>query len=972
MVVERQGGPRFVVGVGASAGGLEAIEGFLRAVPADTGMAFLIVQHLSPDHKSHMVERLAKHTPMRVVSVEDGMPILRDTVYLLPPRKVLAVRDGKLRLEDRGAGLTLPVDILFRSLAEEYGERTAAVVLSGTGTDGMRGVRAIGEAGGLIAIQDPATAKFDGMPRAAISVGLADYVLPVHELPARIGAYAVHRERARAAPVAAPSFAGGAYDELTELVRRQTGIDFGQYKPSTVNRRIQRRMAINLIDNIEDYVALARSSSREVAGLFKELLISVTRFFRDVDAFEVLRREVIPQIASHTRLGEGIRVWVAGCATGEEAYSLAMLFEEYVDEGGRPRDVKIFATDIDRDALEFAGLGIYPESIAADVSQERLARFFVRRGESFQVARFLRQRVVFANHDVTRDPPFSRVALVSCRNLLIYLGAAMQAQVIAGFRFALRPGGYLFLGSSETPGELGDELETVNAPAKLYSRTQVRSRVPDVRQRATASAVGSLPWTPQVTAASVDQSVREAADALLHTYAPPSVLITEQHDVLHFFGQPSPLLRFGAGAASLNLLSLLPPALASVVSMATHRALRDDAAATYRSALGGGAGTATVTAQPLAPRGSSRCLLVSLGVAAELAEAPRATAGELPADAERQIVDLQQELQFSRESLQASIEELETSNEELQAANEELVASNEELQSTNEELQSVNEELHTLNSEHQRKIAELVRLNDDINNLLLSTRLGSVFLDEDLVITRFTPAIAQVMNLMPRDVGRPIGHLSLRFDPAVLFAAIDEVRRARQPVERSIALSDDAEYVLRVAPYVTEAGSASAGVVVTVLDVTSIKQAERQLARVLDALPFQIALLDAGGTIRLVNRAWVEFGRSNGGQAGAAGPGVSYFNVCQRAASDAPEAARAAALFGELLTGSTRVAQLEYPCHSDSEQRWFIMQASRVEGPELGIVVSHLDITARKRFELAVAQAPITVAAEAEERDGGE
>jgi two-component system, chemotaxis family, CheB/CheR fusion protein len=932
--------PRLVVGIGASAGGLEALEVFIRAVPPSSGMAFVIVQHLSPDHKSHMVELLAKHTTMKVVAAEDGATILADTVYLIPPRKVLSVRSQVLRLEERGAGLTLPVDVLFRSLADEFAERAAGVILSGTGSDGMRGVRALKESGGLVMVQEPASAKFDGMPRSAISAGIVDYILNVHEMPEKLQLYAEHL---RVPVTPRPASDDDAFDQLTGLLRRQTGVDFSNYRPTTLHRRIQRRMAINQKSTMEAYAAAAQASSREVNLLFKELLISVTRFFRDADSFDYLRLEVIPSLIERTRPGEGLRIWVAGCATGEEAYSLAMLFEEYFESGGRPREVKIFATDIDKDALEFAGAGIYPESIAADVSPERLQRFFVRHGDAYHIARFVRQRVVFANHDLSRDPPFSRVSLISCRNLLIYFNPVLQQQVISGFRFALRPGGYLFLGSSETPGDLGLELQVANAAAKVFRRTEARSRLPELRE-------GAMLGVPERNhpGPSINPQVVAASEVLLEAYAPPSALMTEQHEVLHLFGPANPLLRFPTGVATLNLLQLLPPTVASVLSLATHRAVRDDAAARYR-AVPTEHGLVTVTVVPMPRRGAASLFVASFEIE-RLTPTVRSSdvpePGVLADDAERQIVDLQQELQFSRENLQATIEELETSNEELQATNEELIASNEELQSTNEELQSVNEELHTLNSEYQSKIGELVHLNEDINNLLLSTRLGSVFLDGDLNITRFTPAISQVMNLLERDIGRPISHLSLKFPPGIFFESLDEVLRTQAELERQFSLADGQDFVLRVAPYVTDTGGKS-GLVVTVLDVSQLKRSERRLAQVLDALPHQIALLDASGVIRLVNQSWLEFSDNNGGNAEVCGVGSSYLAVCRRA-----EPSKVASLLEELLAKRINFFELEYPCHSPTEKRWFLMQATQVKGAEAGVVVVHINVTASKQAEL--------------------
>jgi two-component system CheB/CheR fusion protein len=920
-----------------------------------SGLCFVIVQHLSPDHKSHMVELLSKHTTMPVVLAEDGMALDRDTVYLIPPKKVLTVHQMELRLAERGTGLSLPVDILFRSLAEDLGERAAGVVLSGTGSDGMRGVRALKEAGGLVVVQEPSTAKFDGMPRAAISVGIADYVLPVGDIPEKLQQYAHHSAQTRIELPKIVDTHEDAFGQLIGLLRRQTGVDFSKYKPTTLSRRIQRRMAIGQVTTIEDYVALARRSSTEVAALFKELLISVTKFFRDAESFDVLRRDVIPAMLENTRPGESVRVWVSGCATGEEAYSLAMLFEEHFEDGGRPRDVKVFATDIDREALEFAGAGIYPESIAADVSADRLTRFFVRRGDAYQVARFLRQRVVFANHDLTRDPPFSRVSLISCRNLLIYFTPPLQSHVLSSFRFALRPGGFLFLGSSETVGELGDDLEVMHASSKIFRRTRIPSRVPELGRntepriipiRGSLDRHGALPAGAHV--------VQAGLDTLLEAFAPPTILVNDQHDILHVFGDPSPLLKLPPGSATLNLLTMLPKAAASLVSLGSHRALREDVACTYRS-VPTERGQVSLHVRPVPARGGSRYLLVSIEMELETPKtAPHET--NVAAEAQQQILDLQQELQFSRENLQATIEELETSNEELQATNEELVASNEELQSTNEELQSVNEELHTLNSEYQQKITELVRLNDDIDNLLRSARIGIVFLDGELNITRFTPAVREVMNLLDRDIGRPITHLSLKFDSSWFFEVLQTVLSTKEPEDHEFLMPDGRSFLLRVEPYISEWATTN-GLVVTALDLTPVKDAERRLERVIDGLPQQVALVDRHGKITLVNKAWRAFAAANGGRDDkTSGVGANYLSVCQHPSAGSPEIVSIGEQLGELLAGRTRELHIEYPCHTATEQRWFLMQANALAGDSGGAVISHVNITRRKRAELELQQ----------------
>jgi two-component system, chemotaxis family, CheB/CheR fusion protein len=940
---------KLVVGIGASAGGLEVLEEFLKAMPPDAGVALIVVQHLSPDHRSHMVPLLAKHTSMPVCSAEDGMLLAPNAVFLIPPKKVLTVTGGALRLSERGAGLVLPVDILFRSIAEEYRERSAGIVLSGTGSDGMRGVRAIKEAGGLVLVQDPSMAKFDGMPRAAAASGVADFILPVRELPGRLVACVAHAHELRAAETVGDALHdGSALDNIFGIVRRQTAVDFSSYKPSTIQRRIERRMAITQCSTLDDYLSLVQRSTQEVSALFREFLIGVTRFFRDSDVFEQVRRDVIPALVERTRPGESIRVWVPGCSTGEEAYSLAMLFEEHFEAGGRPREVKVFATDIDATALEVAGAGLYHDSIAADVSPERLSRFFTRQGESYQVARFLRQRVVFANHDLTRDPPFSRVSMVSCRNLLIYFAPLLQARVLTAFRFALKPGGFLLLGSSETAGEATSELAPVTGGAKLYVRTDVPAVSRELRPRATGVTGGLV--AAEHSTGRAEARLAPALEALARALAPPTVLINEQHEVLHFFGEPPPLVRLGSGAPCLNLLQLLPTSVSSVLNLATHRALRDSEDVVY-GPVQTELGPLRLDVRGVPGAGLQRQLLVSftlLGSEPPIAGQPVA----VNIDAQQQIGDLQQELQFSRESLQATIEELETSNEELQATNEELTASNEELQATNEELQSVNEELHTLNAEFQRKIEELVRLNDDVHNLLLSTRIGLIFLDASLQVARFTSPMTELMNLRLRDVGRPIQDISFKFDATWFNVALRTVLETRQPMDRDHTLADGTTYLIRVAPYISE-DPGGKGLVVTALNVTDARRIEERLGAVLDALPYQVAVVDTGGTIVAVNAEWLRFGLENGAtHSSATGIGANYLAVCRASTAAGTEAVAAGTSLAALLDGTGSDFDLEYPCDSNSERRWFLMQVRAI--PHQGAVVSHFNITRRKILELEV------------------
>lgn len=938
---------KLVVGVGASAGGLEALEELLKVMPADAGLALIVVQHLSPDYRSHMVPLLAKHTALPVCAAEDGMPLAPNAVFVIPPKKVLTVSGGALRLTERGPGLVLPVDILFKSIAEEYREQSAGVVLSGTGSDGVRGVRSIKEAGGLVLVQEPATAKFDGMPRSAASNGLADFVAPVRELPAKLVAYASRsRGLLSVSPEDAAAPRATALDAIFGLLRRQTAVDFSGYKPTTVMRRIERRLAITQSASVDDYLSLLQRSPPEVSALFREFLIGVTRFFRDPDTFEQVRRDVIPSLVEKTRPGESVRIWVPGCSTGEEAYSLAMLFEEHFESGGRPRDVKIFATDIDAGALEAASAGLYHDSIAMDVSPERLSRFFVHRGDSYQIARFVRQRVVFANHDLTRDAPFSRVSMISCRNLLIYFSTPLQARVLGSFRFGLKPGGILLLGSSETAGDFPD-LTPIPGAAKLYRRSVTPARGRDAR--AGASEPVALAATPRsAPGVELDARLLPAYDALIRACVPPTVLINDQHEVLNFFGEPSPLIRLGSGTPSLNLLELLPSSVASVVGLATHRALRDGEDVSYGPLITE-EGTLQLGVRTVPGSLDRRELLVSFALSnkSELALEPTSN---VSIDAQQQIGDLRQELQFSRESLQATIEELETSNEELQAANEELLASNEELQATNEELQSVNEELHTLNAEYQRKIEELVVLNDDIHNLLLSTRIGLVFLDGTLRLARYTPPMTRLMNLLPRDVGRPIHDIAFKFDATWFNEALQTVLTTRTAMDLEHTLDDGSTFLIRVAPYVAE-GASRRGLVVTALDVTHARAVEQRIAYVLDALPFQVSVLDRQGTIVIVNREWRRFGRDNGAESDAStGVGVNYLAVCRASAVESPDAMVVVQALAALLDGTKNEFDFEYPCDSANERRWFQLKARAI--PNEGAVVSHIDITKHKILAL--------------------
>lgn len=955
-----------IVGIGASAGGLEALQRFFDAVPGDSDLAYVVVQHLSPVHKSLMVDLLAKHTAMDVVQASDGVPVERNTVYLLPPAKHLSIEDGRLLLtaKDAGSGMSLPIDIFFTALANDQGPLAMGVILSGTGSDGTRGLLAIKSAGGFAGVQTPETAQFDGMPRSAIATGQVDVSLPPDALPARLIEHA-RRTLARTRTVTAKR-RDGASDPLAQIVaaiRSVTGVDFSHYKLATLLRRIERRMHAAGLESMEDYAGLLRRNSAEAVSLYKEMLIGVTRFFRDESAFKALADKAVSSLLSNRSPTDTIRVWVCGCATGEEAYSIAILFAEAQERLGRSFDVKVFATDIDQDSIEHASLGEYPRAIAEDVSQERLARFFTTRGETYVVSRDIRRMVVFAVHNIMRDPPFTKIDLVSCRNLLIYMDQPLQRKVLSLFQYALRQSGFLFLGTSETLGDLQTDFHTMDGRSKLFQSLRAgtyrlsRLLVPTVAAPLARHADETTSHAMEEGAA-----IDEAIGALMKAYVPPCLLVNEQMNIMHVFGDASAILKVPAGDATLNALKLLPSSVAMVTGTALTRAFRSGeefALSNIPVKDREGVASLSLRVKPLVARKTGRRFaLVLLDRAASPPLLPPDSDFDLNADAAERIRGLELELMSRGENLQATIEELETANEELQATNEELLASNEELQSTNEELQSVNEELYSVNAEYQAKVEELTEITNDLDNLLRSTEIGTVFLDGEFVIRRFTPAAAGFINIIPRDVGRSITHLSTKIDYPDFLADIRAVFENHQPIERHVRVRNGRWILTRILPYLTDKNQV-AGVVVTFVDVTAAKEAEQRLQTVLDSLPEHIAVTDHTGHIVTVNAAWRAFAERNGSSAlDRCGVGSNYLDVCAtKEGAEGEEVARAVHEgLQRILAGNLSHFTIEYPCHSPTEPRWFLMHAVRLNDSTGGVVVSHIDITNRKLMERQLAR----------------
>lgn len=822
--------PFYVVGVGASAGGIESVGAFLAHLPRDAGVAVVVVMHLDPTHASDLAAILAKHAAMPVAVALDGLRVEPGRVSVIPPNATLSIRGGTLGLTPRDArvGLNLPVDMFFRSLAEDFTARAVGVVLSGTGSDGALGVQAIRSVGGVTFAQD-GSAGYAGMPRAAIATGCVDFVLP----PDAIAREIVRLQRLPALSEAPHPDDEALLQQVFGMLRAAGGADFASYKRSSVRRRIQRRVQITRSEGLREYAELLRSSPEEVAVLSEDVLIHVTSFFRDPSVFDALKREVFPRLVEGRGPAEPLRVWVPGCSTGEELYSIAIALMEYLAEAGATNPVKLFGTDLSAAAIERARGGRYVENIEADVSAERLRRFFVKGDGGYQVRRDLRDLCVFARHDVTRDPPFSGMDLVSCRNLMIYLDAPLQSKTLQIFHYALRERGFLLLGASETAGAFGG-FTAVDRKVRIFARTGPPTRIlPDLR-----------PWAEYAPGASRSSAApvrngdiqREADRAVLGLHGPPGVVVTDDRTVVLFRGNAGPYVAPASGAASLDIVRLARADLRVALRQALDEAARTDAVArsvAHRGDEPSGAPEVEVEVIPFRASSSQRLYVVLFRDVASSAEAPPDRGLDAPSDLAPDPA-LRQELASMREYLQSIIAQFEATNEELSAANEEAVSNNEELHSANEELQlakeelqASNEELATVNGELMERNAEATRLNDDLMNLLASVAIPIVILGRDGAIRRFTPAAGRALGILASDLGRPFTDLRSRLQAPELGRMITEAQRALVPQERAVCDEHGRWYQLAVRPYLTAAGHAD-GVTITLFNLDAIKRVERE------------------------------------------------------------------------------------------------------------------------------------------------
>lgn len=828
-----------IVGIGASAGGLEALEQFFGNMPGDTGMAFVVIQHLDPTQPGIMPELMQRTTSMKVVQASDRLQVEPDCVYVIPPNKSLSLLNNALMLFDpiESRGLRLPIDVFFRSMAIDRKEKSIGIILSGMGSDGSQGIKAIKEENGMVLVQDPEFAKFDGMPRSAIDAVVADIIAPADELPPRLLEFLRFVPKPTPDADSDPDKQKSKLDKIIVLLRDQVGHDFSLYKKNTLLRRIERRKGVHKIEKIADYVRFLQENPNEIEILFKELLIGVTNFFRDPELWMKLKSTVLPALIEELPDGYVIRAWITACSTGEEAYSLAIVLKELIEETHRKISLQIFASDLDLDAIEKARKGYYNNNIMADISPERLGRYFTQEGEGYRVNTAIRELIVFAHQNVIKDPPFTRLDLLFCRNMLIYMETELQKKLMGLFNFSLNPGGIMVLGSAETIGGFKDGFKEVEPKLKIYKHVSAVS----VAEAGFPSAFHRHKTNtrePQPTPRLVENIQGLTDNIILQRFAPPSVLVNEKGDILYITGRTGKYLEPVAGKANWNIYAMAREGLRHELPGAFRKVMQNfDPLFLHHLKVGtnGGAQLVDVIIQrmeaPETIRGSIIIVFKDLPPEAEIVRGSgkRKVSSARQRELELELQRSYEELQSTREEMQTSQEELRSINEELQSTNEELQSANEELTTSKEEMQSLNEELQTVNMELQSKVNDYVQSNDDMINLLNSTEIATLFLDKELNIRRFTDPVTQIFKLRAADIGRPITDLVTNLQYPDIEAHATQVLKTLSTLETPVSTLNSRWYNIRIMPYRT-CDDRIDGLVITFTDITKQKLLEIELS----------------------------------------------------------------------------------------------------------------------------------------------
>ncbi|WMJ74819.1 chemotaxis protein CheB [Cytophagaceae bacterium ABcell3] len=943
----------YVVGIGASAGGLEAINEMFDNVPPDAGCAFILVQHLSPDYKSLIAELLAKHTEMKVIEAEDNMLVRPNCVYVIPVKKYLTIRFGRLKVSEKEVAKApnVAIDKFFESLAFDQKDKAISIILSGTGSDGTKGAKVVKENGGNVIVQDPLSAKFDGMPNSAISAGVADVVVAPEFIAEEIIKLTSNKPKRKSYVEKVSDQQRDVLGKILDIVGRETSFDFNLYKKPTIVRRLLKRIAQLEISSPEKYLRYLKENPEEVHLLYQEFLITVTRFFRDNEAFHILGTTVLPEILDKKDGGDIVKIWVAGCSTGQEAYSIAILIMEYMEMKDKNFDVKIFATDLDKDAIDVASKGVYPHSIEGEVSSIRLGRYFSKVGGGYQINQSIRRMVIFAQHNIIKDAPFSKTDLISCRNLLIYFQPELQKKVLATFHFSLNPDGVLFLGPSENPGVAKEYLSTLHSKWKIYKKNKHAGALSDRGQVSSASVYNSFASKEhfEKVQSRKGEDINELfCSSVSEDFHYAGVFVNDSLDVKQAVGDFKKYLSLPEKKLTMNLQKMVHPDLVVTLSSLVRQVLKRREKVVKKGVKirdGENIRVISLVVRPVEDKPKTAFIL--FGKEYDFSVAERADSAEVD-DNEMRVhyEELEGELKETKANLQSTVEELETSNEELQSTIEELLSANEELQSTNEELQSLNEELHTVNSEHQQKIKELIELNDDLDNYFRSTDIGQVFVDEAMRVKKFTPAATKLVNLIEADIGRPLNHISNNIQYQELQEDVEQVVKHHTIVEKEIGLKEGKFFQMRVVPYITQAGGYN-GAVMTFVDITRVKSLNNLFGGVLSSSVNGIMAFteERNADGELIDYRFVLSNRAANSMIGFEEEDIAGHKMLE-----VIPVFKSQGLFDKLRKVSETgiPLRLEHFMMINNHKIWLLTSAVRIEG---GIALSMSDITEKKKSE---------------------